>query len=60
LVTASQFSKRYAFLIMTPCLYAMTMYDKGLERSLENSHIESSAARDSSWSPRICAKLPII
>lgn len=40
-ITASQFSKRYAFLTIASGLYAMTMYDNGLDVSIENSHIES-------------------
>jgi ferric iron reductase protein FhuF len=41
MITASQFSKRYAFLTAAPSLYAMTMYNKGLNLSIENCHIEA-------------------
>ncbi len=39
-ITASLLSKRIAFLTTAPGLYAMTMYDKGLDLSLENCHLE--------------------
>jgi len=49
---ASQFSKRYAYLTMSAGLYAMTMYDKGLDYSIENCHMES-VYRDGSWLPEV-------
>ncbi len=55
MITASQFSKRYAFLTLTTGLYAMTMYNKGLDLGIENSLLESSVTHNKSWSTRICA-----
>ncbi len=40
-MTASPFAKRYAFLIVSPGLYAMTMYNRGLDLSIGNCHVES-------------------
>jgi ferric iron reductase protein FhuF len=48
MITASQFSKRYAFLTIAPSLYAMTMYNKGLNFSIGNCHIDS-AYQNGSW-----------
>lgn len=42
MVTASMFSKRYAFLTVVPGLYAMTMYNKGIDLSIGSSHLETS------------------
>lgn len=39
-VTVSQFTKRYAFLVIAPGLYAMSMYDKGLDLSFENCRFD--------------------
>lgn len=39
-ITASLLSKRIAFLTAAPSLYAMSMYDKGLDLSLENCFLE--------------------
>lgn len=47
MVTASQFFKRYAFVTTVPLLYAMTMYNKGLDLSVENCFLESSPGH--SW-----------
>lgn len=38
-VTASMLAKRYAFLIITPVLYAMTVYNKGLHLTLDNCQL---------------------
>lgn len=51
-VIASQFSKRYSFMILTPSLYSLTMFNKHLIMSMENCHIES-AYNDSKWLPKI-------
>ncbi|KWX69920.1 IucA/IucC family C-terminal-domain containing protein [Paenibacillus jilunlii] len=40
-VTASQFIKRYAFLTAVPLLYAMTVYNKGLDFSAGNCWLAS-------------------
>ena len=47
MITASQFLKRYAFLTSVPLLYAMTVYNKGLDLSVENCSLESSPGH--SW-----------
>ncbi|WP_141501791.1 ferric iron reductase [Paenibacillus luteus] len=47
MITASQFFKRYAFVTSVPLLYAMTVYNKGLDLSAENCFLESSP--DHSW-----------
>jgi ferric iron reductase protein FhuF len=47
MITASQFFKRYAFLTTVPLLYAMTVYNKGLDLSVENCFLESSPSQ--SW-----------
>ncbi|PZD94314.1 hypothetical protein DNH61_18050 [Paenibacillus sambharensis] len=49
---ASQFSKRYAYMTMASGLYAMTMFDKALDYSLENCRIES-VYQGSSWLPEV-------
>jgi ferric iron reductase protein FhuF len=51
-VTASQFSKRYAFLAVLPTLYAMSVYNKGLAIQMENCHIES-ATINQNWLPKL-------
>ncbi|MFA9558123.1 IucA/IucC family C-terminal-domain containing protein [Evansella sp. AB-rgal1] len=51
-VTASQFSKRYAFLAIAPSLYAMSMYNKGLHLDVENCYVESNQ-KDDLWLPRM-------
>lgn len=42
MVTASQFLKRYAFLTAAPLLYAMSVYNRGLDFSIKNCSLESS------------------
>jgi len=42
MITASQFLKRYAYLTSVPLLYAMSVYNKGLDLSVENCTLESS------------------
>ncbi|XEC94539.1 IucA/IucC family C-terminal-domain containing protein [Paenibacillus tarimensis] len=48
----SQFSKRYAYMTMASGLYAMTMFDKGLDYSVDNCHIES-VYHGESWLPEV-------
>jgi ferric iron reductase protein FhuF len=48
----SQFSKRYGFLTFGSGLYAMTMFNKGLDYSVENCHIES-IYKDNTWLPDV-------
>ncbi|WP_134704908.1 IucA/IucC family C-terminal-domain containing protein [Ammoniphilus sp. YIM 78166] len=52
MVTASQFSKRYSYLTVIPSLYALTVFNKGLDLSIENIHIES-VYQDQNWLPRV-------
>ncbi|MNZ67979.1 Ferric iron reductase FhuF-like transporter [compost metagenome] len=52
MITASQFAKRYAFLTAAPVLYAMTLYNKGLNLSIDNCHIESIEGA-ASWQSNI-------
>ncbi|WP_180954101.1 IucA/IucC family C-terminal-domain containing protein [Bacillus sp. M6-12] len=50
IVTASQFSKRYSFLTAAPCLYAMSVFSKGMDLSIENTYIEADFLCDQ-WVP---------
>jgi ferric iron reductase protein FhuF len=50
--SVSQFSKRYAFLTFGSGLYSMTMYNKGLDYSINNCYIESNYHRES-WIPNL-------
>lgn len=52
MVTASQFAKRYSFLIIAPSLYALSVYNKGVDHSLENCHLES-AQQKGTWLPQL-------
>ncbi|HET7522268.1 MAG TPA: IucA/IucC family C-terminal-domain containing protein [Bacillales bacterium] len=52
LVTASQFSKRYSFMVAVPALYAMAVFDKGMNATLGNCRIGPSAAPDV-WMPHL-------
>ncbi|MBA4494729.1 IucA/IucC family C-terminal-domain containing protein [Paenactinomyces guangxiensis] len=52
LVTASQFSKRYTFLAVLPVLYAMSVYNKGLDVSVENCYVESAYQKEN-WLPKL-------
>jgi len=52
LATASLFAKRYSFLIIASSLYAMSRFDKGLDYSIENCHIESNY-QGKAWLPKV-------
>lgn len=52
-VGGSLFAKRYSFLTATPVLYAMTLYNKGLDADIENCHVESSFREDGTWLPKL-------
>jgi len=52
IVAASQFSKRFSFLTVVPSLYAMTMFNKGLDFSAENCHVES-IFQEKAWLPKV-------
>ncbi|WP_276357627.1 IucA/IucC family C-terminal-domain containing protein [Cohnella caldifontis] len=49
-VRASLFAKRYSYLITTSSLYAMTMFDRSLDWSIENCRVESGY-RNGTWLP---------
>lgn len=51
-VTASQFAKRYSFLLVIPTLYAMSVYHKGLPIDPENCYIQSYDSGQK-WLPRL-------
>ncbi|MCQ6561490.1 IucA/IucC family C-terminal-domain containing protein [Paenibacillus mendelii] len=51
-VTASLFAKRYAFLLICPSFYAMTMYGKSFDVSIGNCHVESNFVGES-WRPNL-------
>ncbi|RRJ67798.1 Fe-S protein [Paenibacillus oralis] len=53
MITASQFSKRYAQLLAAPLFYAMTIYNKGLDLSVNHCHLEVSAPAGGRWSSRL-------
>ncbi|MFC5703305.1 IucA/IucC family C-terminal-domain containing protein [Cohnella faecalis] len=50
--TVSLFAKRYSFLIIASSLYAMSVYNKGMDYSIENCHIESSY-QGRAWLPKM-------
>ncbi|MDQ0062132.1 IucA/IucC family C-terminal-domain containing protein [Paenibacillus harenae] len=52
-VGGSLFAKRYSYLTVTPVLYAMTMYGKGLDAALENCSVESMLRDDGVWLPKL-------
>jgi len=52
IVSASQFSKKYSYLIIVPGLYTLTVFNKGLNLSIENVHVVSLSA-DQKWLPSI-------
>jgi ferric iron reductase protein FhuF len=49
MTTASQFAKRYAFLTAAPGLYAMTLYNKGLEASIEHAFLGAPGEQNKPW-----------
>lgn len=51
-VTASQFAKRYSFLLVIPTLYTMSVYNKGLRINPENCYIQS-LDENHTWLPRL-------
>ncbi|MGF9911062.1 IucA/IucC family C-terminal-domain containing protein [Paenibacillus ehimensis] len=53
MVTASAFSKRYAFLTIAPVLYAMTMYNKGLDLTMDRCAVPWPDDTHGSWLPGI-------
>lgn len=50
--TVSLFAKRYSFLTIASSLYAMSVYNKGLDYSIENCHIESYH-QGQTWLPKV-------
>lgn len=53
MITASQFSKRYAQLLIAPVFYAMTIYNKGLDLPMDNCIFEVSAPAGGRWSSKL-------
>ncbi len=49
MTTASLFAKRYAYLTVTPSLYAMTVYNKGLDVSSEHVFLEAPEDHSRPW-----------
>ncbi|TFE22867.1 IucA/IucC family C-terminal-domain containing protein [Cohnella luojiensis] len=49
---ASLFAKRYSFLIIASSLYAMSRYDKSLDYSIGNCHVESHH-QGQTWLPKV-------
>jgi ferric iron reductase protein FhuF len=54
-ITASLLGKRIAFLTTASCLYAMTLFDKGLDLSVANS-VTEYGHRDGLWRSRMVLK----
>ncbi|MGW8959211.1 hypothetical protein [Paenibacillus sp. NPDC055715] len=51
-VTASVLTKRYGFLIVSPALYAMSVYNEMLEVQIADCTIQSAFVKDT-WLPRL-------
>ncbi|UCZ53753.1 (2Fe-2S)-binding protein [Bacillus shivajii] len=51
-VTASQFCKRYAFMMVAPSLFVMTRYGKALNVRIDNCNLES-CFQDGIWIPKL-------
>ncbi|BBI35823.1 IucA/IucC family C-terminal-domain containing protein [Cohnella abietis] len=49
---ASLFAKRYSFLIISSSLFAMSRYDKSLDYSIGNCHVESHH-QGQAWLPKV-------
>ena len=49
LIAASMFAKRYAALVVMPCMYAMTAYDKSIDLAAGPAYLESSPEPGESW-----------
>lgn len=52
IVAASLFSKRYSYLMIASSLYAMTMFDKAFDYSIENCYIDYSKD-EQLWLPNL-------
>lgn len=50
-VGGSLFAKRYSYMTAVPVLYAMSIYNKGLDASIDNCSIESKFREDGIWLP---------
>lgn len=53
MTTASAFAKRYAFLTIAPALYAMTVFNKGLNMSVDNCFLGTPAQPGDAWLPHV-------
>lgn len=52
ILKASMFAKRYSYLMIASSLYAMTMFNKALDYSVENCQLES-IYQDQTWLPNV-------
>lgn len=52
-ITASQFVKRYAALVVVPVLYTISRYDKAFVIPAEQCRIAHAAGEGKGWSPRV-------
>ncbi|MBD3922465.1 (2Fe-2S)-binding protein [Paenibacillus sp. PR3] len=52
MATASMFAKRYSYLTIASGLYAMSLFNKGLDYSIENCHLES-IRQGAAWLPKV-------
>lgn len=60
-LTASMFSKRYAFMMVSPILYAMSMYRKTFHIEIENCQLESAYFQlptRKTWMPNLFLRNP--
>ncbi len=51
-VTASQFAKKYTYLVVLPALFSMSKWNKGLRSHIENCLLEAPPSTRQ-WAPRI-------
>lgn len=52
-ITASAVSKRYAYLTVAPALYAMSIYNKGLDFLIGNCSLQSPVGANDHWLPGV-------
>lgn len=62
-LTASMFSKRYAFMMVCPILYAMSMYRKTFSLAIDNCQLESAYFQlptRKTWMPNLLLRDPSV
>lgn len=62
-LTASMFSKRYAFMMVCPILYAMSMYRKTFSLTIDNCQLESAYFQlptRKTWMPNLLLRDPSV